>query len=125
MTCIDFPILLPGLKVTEVREQDNQINIYAVSERTQGICPECGKRSTRVHSYYGRSPADFPIAACRVRVYLRLKRFRCLTYDCSPATFVDEFPHEFEKHTRRTVRLYQAQKDIAFALDGEAGHPPQ
>ena len=75
----------------------------------------------RVHSYYERSPADFPIAACRVRLHLRVKRFRCLTEDCSRATFVEEFPHVLEKYARRTVRLYQAQEDIAFALGGEAG----
>ena len=121
MTCIDFLILLPGLRVTEVREQNNQINIYAVSERTQGICPECGKRSTRVHSYYGRSPADFPMAAYPVRLHLRVKRFRCLAKDCSRATFVDDFPHVLEKNARRTIRVYQAQEDIAFALGGEAG----
>jgi transposase len=121
MTWIDFPLLLPGLQITEVHKQDNQIDIYAASVRTQGICPNCGERSTRVHSYYGRAPADFPIAACRVRLHLRVKRFRCLTEGCSRATFVDEFPHVLEKYARRTVRLYQAQEDIAFALGGEAG----
>lgn len=121
MACINFPIPLPGLKITEVRKQDNQIDICAVSVRTQGICPNCGKRSTRVHSYYERSPADFPIAACRVGLHVKVKRFRCLTEDCSRATFVEEFPHLLEKYARRTVRMYQAQADIAFALGGEAG----
>lgn len=121
MVCINFPISLPGLKITEVRKQDNQIDIYAVSVQAHGICPNCGKRSTRVHSYYERSPADFPIAACRVGLHLRVKRFRCLTEDCSRATFVEEFPHVLEKYARRTVRMYQAQEDIAFALGGEAG----
>jgi transposase len=121
MSCLNFPISFPGLKITEVRKQDNQIDIYAVSVRTQGICPNCGKRSTRVHSYYERSPADFPIAACRVCLHLRVKRFRCSTENCSRATFVDEFLHVLEKYARRTTRLHQAQEDIAFAVGGEAG----
>jgi transposase len=121
MACINFPISLPGIKITEVRKQDNQIDMYAASVEIQGICPNCGKRSTRVHSYYERTPADFPMAACQVRMHLRMKRFRCLTEDCSRATFVEEFPHVLEKYARRTVRLYQAQEDVAFALGGEAG----
>jgi transposase len=122
MTCIDFPILLPGLKITEVREQDNRIDICAVSVGTQGICPDCGKHSTRVHSYYERSPADFPTSARRVRLHLTVKRFRCPTADCTRATFVEEFPQILEKYARRTTRLHQAQEDIAFALGGEAGN---
>ena len=121
MVWIDSLISLTGLEITEIRKQDDQIDIYALSMQTRGICPNCGKQSTRVHSYYERSPADFPIAACRVCLHLRVKRFRCLTEDCSRATFVDEFPHVLEKYARRTVRLHQAQEDIAFALGGEAG----
>lgn len=121
MTCIDFPISLPGLKITEIRKQDKQIEIFAISIRAQGICPDCGKRSTRVHSYYERSPADFPISACRVRLHLTVKRFRCPTEDCSRATFVESFPNLLEKYARRTARLHQSQEDIAFTLGGQAG----
>ncbi len=54
-------------------------------------------------------------------MHLTVKRFRCQTEACSRATFVEGFPHLLEKYARRTVRLHQAQEDIAFALGGQAG----
>ena len=120
MACLNL-VSLPGLNVTEVRRQDNQVEIFAVSERDTASCPDCGKSSSRVHSYYDRSPADFPVPAGCVRLHLRVKRFRCQSEDCSRATFVEVFPELLEKYARGTVRLRKAQAAIAFALGGQAG----
>jgi transposase len=120
MTRLKF-VSLPGLNVTEVCRQENQVEIFAVSERDAGRCPDCGKGSSRVHSYYTRAPADFPVPAGCVRLHLRVKRFRCQNGDCSRATFVESFPELLEKYARGMVRLHQAQAAIAFALGGEAG----
>lgn len=120
MACLNL-VSLPGLNVTEVRRQDNQVEIFAVSERDTARCPDCGKSSSRVHSYYDRAPADFPVPAGCVRLHLRVKRFRCQSEDCPRATFVEGFPELLEKYARRTVRLHQAQEAIAFALGGQAG----
>ena len=120
MACIKF-VSLPGLNVTEVRRQGNQVEIFAVSERGSARCPDCGTNSSRVHSYYDRSPADFPISARCVRLHLRVKRFRCQNEGCPRATFVEVFPHRLDKYARRTLRLHKAQAAIAFALGGQAG----
>lgn len=121
MTPIEFPISLPGLRVTEVRKQDSWIEIFASSIQSEAICPHCQGRSTRVHSYYERSPADFPVSACRVRLRLRVKRFRCQTEGCSRTTFVESFPNLVGRYARRTERLNMAHEAIAFALGGQAG----
>jgi len=121
MAPIEFPISLPGLRVTEVRKQDNQIEIFASSIQGEGVCPHCKGRSTRVHSYYVRSLADFPASDCMVRLHLTVKRFRCQTEDCSRATFTESFPHLVAKYARRTERLNTAHEVIAFALGGQAG----
>lgn len=120
MVCIKL-VSLSGLNVTEVCRQGNQVEIFAVSERGAARCPDCGKSSSRVHSYYARSPADFPVPAGCVRLHLRVKRFRCQNKACSRATFVEVFPDLLEKYARRTVRLHKAQEAIAFALGGQAG----
>jgi len=120
MVCIKL-VSLPRLNVTEVRRQGNQVEIFAVSECGTARCPDCGKSTSRVHSYYYRSPADFPVPAGCVRLHLKVKRFRCQSENCSRATFVEVFPDLLEKNARRTVRLYKAQEAIAFALGGQAG----
>lgn len=121
MTCINLPISLPGLRVTEICKQGNLIEIYASSVQSAAICPTCNQVSRRVHSYYERKPADFPVSACRVRLRLQVKRFRCLTENCSRAIFVEQFPDLLPKYARRTLRLYMAHEAIAFALGGQAG----
>jgi transposase len=120
MECIKL-VSLAGLNVTEVRRQGKQVEIFAVSERGTARCPDCGTNSSRVHSHYDRSPADFPVPAGCVRLYLRVKRFRCQREGCSRATFVEIFPDLLDKSARRTVRLHKAQEAIAFALGGQAG----
>lgn len=120
MACIKL-ISLPGLNVTEICRQENQVEIFAASDRGSAKCPDCGTSSSRVHSYYDRSPADFPVPAGCVRLHLRVKRFRCQNETCSRATFVEVFPDLLEKYARRTVRLWKAQAAIAFALGGQAG----
>ena len=121
MTPVKLPITLPGLEVTEVREQDELIGIFAASIRSDAVCPQCNGHSTRVHSYYERSAADFPVSTRRVRLYLTVKRFRCQTAGCSRATFVEKFPDLVAKYARRTERLHTAHAAIAFALGGQAG----
>ena len=121
MASIEFPISLPGFRVTEVRKHDNRMEIYASSIQDAAICPHCKGHSTRVHSYYERSPADFPVSECVVRLHLTVKRFRCKTEDCSRATFVESFPNLVAKYARRTERLHTAHEAIAFALGGQAG----
>lgn len=120
MACLNL-VSLPGLNVTEVRRQDNQVELFAVSEHGTAKCPDCGTNSSRIHSYYDRAPADFPVSAQSVRLHLRVKRFRCQSEGCSRATFVEVFPDLLEKYARRTVRLHKAQAAIAFALGGQAG----
>lgn len=121
MSYVKLSIFAPGLELTEASKKDNQVELFATSTRGTAKCPDCGKYSRRVHSYYERSPADFPISACRVRLHLKVKRFRCQTKECSRATFVELLPDLLDKYARRTVRLLAAQEAIAFALGGQAG----
>lgn len=120
MSCTKL-ISLPGLNVREIRRQGNQVEIFAASNHGSAKCPDCGTSSSRVHSYYDRSPADFPVPTGSIRLHLRVKRFRCQNEACTRATFVEVFPDLLEKYARRTVRLWKAQTAIAFALGGQAG----
>ena len=121
MTSVEFPISLPGLRVTQVCKQDNQMEIFASSIQDTAFCPNCKGRSTRVHSHYERSPADFPVSDGTVRLRLTVKRFRCQTEGCSRATFVERFPNLVARYARRTKRLNTAHEAIAFALGGQPG----
>ncbi len=73
------------------------------------------------HGYYTRAPSDMPIFESRVRLLLKVRRFRCTAENCTRSTFAENFPEFIGKHARRTNRLGRAMRAIAFALGGQPG----
>ena len=121
MTPIDLQFSIPGCQVDQVCERDGVIQVTAHSVVPKVICPACQECTKRVHSYYLRSLADLPISNRRVRLCLRVRRFRCQTRGCGRATFVEPLPHLVTSHAPRTERLTAAWGAVALALGGAAG----
>ena len=121
MTPIELPCALPGVEVDDVREHNEVIEIVAHSIGTEAFCPVCQRRSTHVHSYYRRSPADLLIADRRVRLVLTVRRFRCLNQHCARVTFAERLPELVAPHEQHTERLGTALEAVALAVGGQAG----
>lgn len=68
------------------------------------FCPQCGRRSTRVHSRYRRVVADLPWAGIPARMLLWSRRFLCETLDCPRRIFTERLPGVAAPHARRTDR---------------------
>jgi transposase len=119
---IDETVLeLTGVKIESVRPRASGIEIVAQTPQRSADCPDCGEASGRVHSYYGRQPADLPMGGRPTRLRLRLKRFRCMNTACPRVTFAEPMPAWLARRSRRTQRLAAALESLAFALGGEAG----
>src|SRR5262245_5240360 len=84
-------------------------------------CPRCDCASTRVHSYYTRSPRDLPLVGYTLRLVLHVRRFRCLNPDCSTVTFAERLSGLLAPSAQRTLRLTNALHELGLALGGEAG----
>jgi transposase len=84
-------------------------------------CPECGQRSSRIHSHYCRHLHDLPAQGRMIQLNLRVRRFFCDHPDCPKQTFAERLPEVTQPHARRTCRLAAAMQEIAFATGGEAG----
>ena len=84
-----FAFLLPepALEIIETRADAARVTIAARAVATIAVCPRCGERSQRVHSYYTRRPRDLPLSDRTVRLVLHVRRFRCLNAACTAATF--------------------------------------
>ena len=117
----NLPISLPGFQLTGVHQENDRIRIEARSVQGEAHCPNCNTKSTRVHSYYTRVPADLPILEARVQLRLTVRRFRCQAEDCTKSTFAESFAEFVVKYARRTERLGRAMQAIAFALGGRPG----
>ena len=86
-----------------------------------GVCGRCGAGSTRVHSRYGRTLADAPVAGRQVIVRVRARRLFCVTADCPVRTFAEQIDGLTTRHARRTPLLRTTLEAIGVALAGRAG----
>jgi transposase len=55
-----------------------------------------------------------------VRLHLQVERFRCRNQNCSQKTFVEQFPDWLPAYARRTTRLTEVLRQLAFELSAEA-----
>jgi len=115
------PFELPGFQIHAIVRHDQTLIIKAQSTATQSRCPDCGTASSRVHSYYTRSPRDLPCNGRAIRLVLRVRRFRCLNAHCQRATFAERLPQLVPVRGQRTQRLTDTLRAVAFELGGEAG----
>ncbi len=116
-----FPFLLPGFEVQEISVTEAEITVTASAISTTAVCPACQQASSRLHSFYTRTPADLPISGQAVRLNLRVRRFRCQNQACPKRTFVESLPEVAARFARQTKRLRATLKLFAVALSGQAG----
>lgn len=116
-----LPFLLPGFEMQEISVTEAEITVTACAIRKTAICPACQQPSSRIHSFYTRTPADLPISGQAVRLSLRVRRFRCRNQACQNRTFVEPLPEVVARSARQTKRLRATLKLFAIALSGQAG----
>jgi hypothetical protein len=118
---VAFPFSLPALQLIEVISDENCLLISAQSRYQSAMCPACHQASSRVHSFYKRSPQDLPISGQTVRLILRARRFRCLNSHCPKTTFAERLPKVVPFASRQTTRLGIVARVFALLVGGELG----
>jgi transposase len=116
-----LPFVFPGFEIQEVYVDGTRLCISARSTSPTAECPTCHQISTRLHSYYLRSPADLPVSGQIVHLKLRVRRFRCQNPQCKQQTFAERFPQTLAAHAQRTQRLTAIMTLFALALSGRPG----
>lgn len=84
-------VLCPHCVVEEITVGEQMMVVKAHRVRHIAVCPDCGQKSGRIHSYYDRKPQDLPIGGCYVRLSLTTRRFRCLNEQCQRRTFAESW----------------------------------
>ena len=113
---------LPGCHLLEVfRPAPATVGlILALAKRARCRCPSCGRVSRSGHGSYWRRADDLPCFGQRVRLAVRVRRFRCRNPSCPRRTFAQRLPELIAPRARRTRRLARAQAAAAVALGDEA-----
>jgi transposase len=98
-----------------------QITLRVRATATTAPCPLCTTPAQRIHSHYGRTLADLPWAAYRVRLQLRVRKWFCRNRSCPRGIFTERLPTIAAPWARRTLRLAQRLVALGVALGGKAG----
>lgn len=108
------------LEITGVLPSADHVTIEAGLPRSAVDCPACGLPSRRLHSRYPRVLHDLPWQGRPATIRIAARRFRCLNPTCTRKTFAERLGSVAPTSARRTTRLGDLQRHVAFALGGEA-----
>ena len=114
--------LLPAsLVVDRVVVDPDRVIVAARARGAVASCPLCRRPSRRVHSQYARRLGDLPWQGRVGQLDVQVRRFRCSAPECPRRVFAERLPAVALPRIRRTARLAEAQRHIAFSAGGEAG----
>ncbi len=116
-----IPFKLPACQIDHLVEAKDQLLIWLHTTPIQGRCPVCKQISTYKHGYYQRKPSDLPLCDKRVRLFVRVRRFRCRNPQCPRATFAQRLSAWLPAFARQTRRLSRALHAVACVISAEAG----
>ncbi|MEV4997047.1 ISL3 family transposase [Streptomyces niveus] len=117
-------LLFPSIAEVAVLSVDVQNEALRVAARCTADgaeCPDCGSRSSKVHSSYLRFPADVASEGRQVVLCLRGRRFFCRDASCGRRTFVEQMLGLTRRHSRWTEQLRSTLAAVGLALAGRAG----
>jgi transposase len=109
------------VKLVCLRSKAGAIEVELRACRLSSLCPICGSKTTRVHSWYQRTIADLLWEEVPVQILLRSRKFFCSTEWCSRRVFTEQLPGTVARYARRTCRSGDALSWITLALGGWAG----
>lgn len=99
----------------------DSITVVAQTSQSFGICPICQTGSDSLHSNYVRQLTDLPWHGVSIRIQLHSRKFRCRNEFCQRKVFCERLPKIVESYGRKTVRLQELFRVLAFDLGGETG----
>ena len=80
MPYIDFTEKLLGLQdliITNIKEVEKTLKIFAKLEVKEQHCPCCGTTTRTIHDYRRQVIKDIPISGKNVEIHFRKRRYRC------------------------------------------------
>ena len=80
MPYINFTEKLFGLQdliITNIKECDKLIKIFAKLEVKEQYCPCCGTTTRTIHDYRRQIIKDISISEKNVEIYFRKRKYRC------------------------------------------------
>lgn len=96
------------------------ILLKAHSADVPTACPDCKCQSSHVHSHYCRKLLDLPWQGQNVQIELTVRKLYCDKEECKRRVFTERLPKIVARYARKTERLADALRELAFLAGGEA-----
>ena len=110
-----------ALEIEKFLADDSLIKIVVRSILPTTNCPNCQQSSNSLKAHYLRSVSDLPWHGVKIKLLLKVRKFRCRNDLCSRKVFCERLPKIVAKYARRTVRLNEVISFLAFSLGGRGG----
>lgn len=110
-----------SLEIEKFVSQENLITIVVRSILPTASCPNCHQSSSSLKTRYLRQVADLPWHGVKIKLWLKVRKFRCRNDLCVRKVFCERLPKVVAKYARRTVRLDEVVALLAFVLGGRSG----
>ena len=110
-----------SLEIEKFISEENSITIVVRSILPTASCPHCHQFSGSLKTRYFRQVADLPWHGVKIKLLLRVRKFRCRNNLCIRKVFCERLPKVVAKYARRTARLDEVIAFLAFALGGRNG----
>jgi len=111
----------PAVLTLDSLSMRNGVIVVAARAVTAGApCPGCSHPSQRVHSRYPRTLLDLPWQGNAVRIALNVRKFFCDNQECERRIFAERLPAVATRYARKTCRLAEALRELAYLAGGEA-----
>lgn len=107
------------LKIAKIKQNSKEIYVYIDSSQEISKCPKCKKNSNRIHSRYSRILMDLPIIETKVILLVSVRKFFCRVPNCKRKIFTERFENLIESYARKTDRLKEILKNLAFSSNGK------
>ena len=112
--------LLPSsdfaVELVDVEEDTATLCLKISARQKASLCPYCGERSERIHSWYERHPQDVAWGGRPVRLQVRVRRFFYASPSCPHHIFSERFPDLVAPYARRTDRLSSVLQAVGLLV---------
>lgn len=91
-------------KIKRILNKEGVVVFHIESGVDELVCPYCGKKTSRIHSYHTREIQDLPIANQKTILIVTTRKMQCLNPECSHKYFSEQHPFA-ARNARKTKRL--------------------
>ena len=102
---------MQDVEIKKIEKEERKIVIYIEMCRQERICPECGRKTNRVHDYRWQRVKDMPAFGNEVELRIHKRRYAC---ECGkrflePSGFLGRYQR---RTTRITMAMLEKLSDV-------------